>query len=192
SLVSASNTPRSAASAAALAYTASVTSRRRAAASYPIVCATCSKVTFSSCSPTSALVAGVKIGSGSWAASCSPSGSSTPQTAPVARYSANPEPVRYPRATHSTGYISSAADHRAPGHLLRHVEGDHVVGHQWGELFEPPQAQRGEHRSLVRDRGGQHVVISDDAVRGDHQDQILGAVVGHVQIAHLAGIFVPP
>ena len=30
-----------------------------------------------------------------------------PQTAPVSRYSLQPEPERYPRTTHSTGYISS-------------------------------------------------------------------------------------
>ena len=41
--------------------------------------------TFSSCSPRSALVAGVKIGSGSSEPSSSPGGSPTPQTAPVAR-----------------------------------------------------------------------------------------------------------
>jgi hypothetical protein len=38
---------------------------------------------FSSCSPMSALVAGVKIGCGSLAASFRPAGSLMPQTAPV-------------------------------------------------------------------------------------------------------------
>ena len=61
---------------------------------------------FSSCSPSSALVAGVKIGSGSRSDSRRPVGSSIPQTAPVWRYSRHPEPERYPRATHSTGYMS--------------------------------------------------------------------------------------
>jgi hypothetical protein len=45
-----------------------------------------SKVTFSSC-PTSALVAGVKIGSGSLLARTRPGGSGMPQTAPPATYS---------------------------------------------------------------------------------------------------------
>ncbi len=53
--------------------------------------------------PLSALVAGVKIGSGSRSDSRSPEGSVTPQTRPVFRYSFQPEPDRYPRATHSIG-----------------------------------------------------------------------------------------
>ena len=44
-----------------------------------------SNLTFSSCSPTGALAAGVKIGSGSSEPSCSPGGSSIPQSWPVAR-----------------------------------------------------------------------------------------------------------
>ena len=46
--------------------------------------AACSKETFSSWSPTSALVAGVKIGSGSFCASLRPAGRAMPQIAPVA------------------------------------------------------------------------------------------------------------
>ena len=48
---------------------------------------------FSSWSPSSALVAGVKIGSGSFSDSWSPEGSSIPQTSPVSWYSFQPEPV---------------------------------------------------------------------------------------------------
>ena len=62
---------------------------------------------FSSCSPIGALYAGVKIGSGRQSPSCNPAGSAMPQTVPDAWYSLNPDPVRYPRTTHSTGSISS-------------------------------------------------------------------------------------
>ena len=53
-----------------------------------------SNVMFSSCSPTSAFVAGVKIGAGSRLASCKPGGSGTPQTWPLCWYSFQPEPAR--------------------------------------------------------------------------------------------------
>ena len=53
-----------------------------------------SKLMFSSCSPSSAFVAGVKIGSGSRSLSRSPGGSAIPQTVPVAWYSFQPEPAR--------------------------------------------------------------------------------------------------
>ena len=65
------------------------------------------KSTFSSCSPIGALMAGVKIGSGSLSPSRNPSGSGTPHTVPLCWYSTQPEPVRYPRATHSTSTMSS-------------------------------------------------------------------------------------
>ena len=49
---------------------------------------------FSSWSPISALVAGVKIGAGSFDAFCRPGGSGTPQTAPLSWYSFQPLPAR--------------------------------------------------------------------------------------------------
>jgi hypothetical protein len=52
----------------------------------------CSNGMFSSCAPASAFVAGVKIGSFSRDALCSPPGSATPQTVPLRWYSAQPEP----------------------------------------------------------------------------------------------------
>ncbi len=52
------------------------------------------KSTFSSCSPIGALIAGVKIGSGSFEPSTSPAGSGTPHTVPDAWYSTQPDPVR--------------------------------------------------------------------------------------------------
>ena len=65
--------------------------------------AACSKVMFSSCAPSSALVAGVKMGSGRRLALRSPAGSGTPHTAPPSWYSFQPEPARYPRTTASMG-----------------------------------------------------------------------------------------
>ena len=53
--------------------------------------------------PVSAFVAGVKIGVGSRSDSRRPDGRLTPQTEPVATYSFQPDPDRYPRATHSIG-----------------------------------------------------------------------------------------
>ena len=49
---------------------------------------------FSSCCPRGALVAGVKIGSGSCEPSSSPAGSGTPHTDPLCRYSRQPDPAR--------------------------------------------------------------------------------------------------
>ena len=68
--------------------------RTRSDSSPPTIAAIASKLMFSSCSPSSALVAGVKIGSGSRSLSSSPAGSLAPQTDPVARYSFQPEPER--------------------------------------------------------------------------------------------------
>src|SRR3954449_6053070 len=59
----------------------------------PRVSAALSKSMFSSWSPTSALVAGVKIGSGSCSDSWSPDGSSIPQTAPLGLLSFHPGPL---------------------------------------------------------------------------------------------------
>src|SRR5699024_3047774 len=66
-----------------------------------------------------------------------------------------------------------------------------VVAHDAGELFEPPRAQGGEDFALVRDRGGQDVVVGADPVRGDDEDSIR-SVLGRVQIADLAGVHVAP
>ena len=69
-------------------------SRTAAARSAPTRAAICSNVMFSSWCPASALVAGVKIGSGSFEARFNPGGSGTPQTLPLALYSFQPEPSR--------------------------------------------------------------------------------------------------
>ena len=50
---------------------------------------------------------GVKIGSGSGDPAPSPAGSGTPQTVPLRRYSASPDPASQPRTTHSKGITSA-------------------------------------------------------------------------------------
>lgn len=69
-------------------------SRIVAASSVPMRRSVSSNVMFSSCSPSSAFAAGVKIGSGSFCAFCRPSGNCTPHTAPDAWYSFQPLPAR--------------------------------------------------------------------------------------------------
>ena len=66
----------------------------RCAASAPTTPATASYDTFSSWSPSAALVAGVNSGLASRLPSTSPSGRAIPHTAPVSAYSRSPEPVR--------------------------------------------------------------------------------------------------
>src|SRR5574341_691934 len=82
---------------------ASAVVRIRSASPRPTISAILSNVTFSSWTPTSSFVAGVKIGPGSFEDSTSPFGNGTPQTLPVFEYSAHPDPDKYPRTTHSTG-----------------------------------------------------------------------------------------
>ena len=62
---------------------------------------------FSSWSPISALVDGVKMGSGSFEEFTRPSGSSMPQTVPSRLYSFRPLPAKYPRTMHSAGNMSA-------------------------------------------------------------------------------------
>ena len=60
-----------------------------------------------------------------------------------------------------------------------------MVGHQVGELLEPPQRHPGEDLALVGDRGVQHEVVRRDPVARDHQQVAVGEAV---QVAHLAGV----
>ena len=78
----------------AAAYNCSETSRTRSAVAAPTIVAIRSKLMFSSWSPISALVAGVKIGDGSLCALRIPAGRRTPQTSPPAWYSFQPLPAR--------------------------------------------------------------------------------------------------
>ena len=86
--------PADAAMALAASYRRMLMSRMRVARSAPIISTVRSKVMFSSCSPTAALAAGVKMGSGKRLAFCKPSGSGTPQTERLSWYSFQPLPAR--------------------------------------------------------------------------------------------------
>ena len=68
--------------------------RIRSAKSGPIMATTCAKLMFSSCSPISALAAGVKIGSGKRDAFFKPAGSGTPHTDWLSWYSFHPLPAK--------------------------------------------------------------------------------------------------
>ena len=114
---------------------------------------TVSKSTFSSCSPSAALVAGVKTGSGSREPSTSPSGSGTPQTraaTPGTPASRSRSGSRGPRTRRAPSPAARTRP-RGRGTALGHVGGEHVVRHQVGELGEPPLRQLGEHPALVGD-----------------------------------------
>ena len=93
-LVSQMMMPRLAAYSAAAWYRAMAVSRTLAASSAPTISSQRAKLMFSSWSPTAALVDGVKIGSGSWLASCKPAGRVMPHTVPDCWYSFQPEPAR--------------------------------------------------------------------------------------------------
>jgi hypothetical protein len=80
-------------------------------------------------------------------------------------------------------HLQLLAHHRAPGDLGRDVGRDDVVRH--AELLEPPQAHRGEHLALVRDRRLEDPVERADPVAGDHQ-QLPGFQL--VQVPHLARV----
>ena len=99
--------PWSAAWSRAAVYTLMAASRSSAAASSPMISAQRSKLMFSSWSPISALVEGVKMGVSSLEEFTRPPGSSMPQTVPCAWYSLRPLPARYPRTMHSMGYMSA-------------------------------------------------------------------------------------
>ncbi len=157
-----------------------------------MVAATCSKVTFSSWSPSSALVAGVKIGSGSREPSTRPAGSG--HAAHRAARAVLGEPrageVAAGDALHRV-HVEPPHEHGAAGHGVGHRPGDEVVGHEVGELVEPPQRQLGQHTALVGDRRGQHVVVGRDAVARDDEQVAAAAVLGLVEVADLAGVDVP-
>src|SRR6218665_3030420 len=140
-------------------------SRMRVARSGPISATVRARLIFWSCSPASALVAGVEIGSGSRAALPRPAGSGRPQIDCVAWYSFQPLPAREPRTTASIGIRGRRRttdrgglgldgeggeplhQHRAAPDLRRFPGADHafgvcagqVVRAQMAELVEPEQ-----------------------------------------------------
>ena len=71
------------------------------------------------------------------------------------------------QATQSGANAKPLDQHGPAGNLLRNVGRDHMVGHQIGQLLEPPQRQLGQHGALVRDLRVEHEVVGRDPVRGD-------------------------
>ena len=144
--------------------------------------------------PLSALVDGVKIGSGSRSASRSPAGSAIPQTAPVFRYSAQPGPGEIARARRtrsgpascagpaSTGPRSTSACRRRTGGEVSRVDRAHVIGHDVARVVEPEGRQLRQHLSLVGNARPEHVVERRDAV-GRDDEQVLPGIV---EVADLA------
>ena len=66
-----------------------------------------------------------------------------------------------------------------------------------GELVEPPQAEGGEQLALAGDARREHVVERAHAVARDDEHALgarrrSGVLGGHVQVAHLARVDVPP
>jgi hypothetical protein len=92
--VSARTIPAPSAISAAREYSARVSSRSSAARAAPTAASTEAKSIASSCSPTAALVDGVKTGDGSFEPSTRPAGSATSRIEPVREYSTVPEPDR--------------------------------------------------------------------------------------------------
>ena len=133
-----------------------------------------SKSMFSSCSPTSALVAGVKIGSASLSDSCRPSGSSIPQT--VCSDSLVLLPARAGEVAADDAldrvHLEPLDPQRAAGDLVGDVGRDQVVGADVLGLAEPEDRHLGQHRALAGDRRRHHDVVGGDPVGGDHQQVV--------------------
>ncbi len=89
-------------------------------------------------------------------------------------------------------HLQPSNEDRPTSNLRRHVGRQHVVGHDLGELLEPPQRELGEDRPFVGDRGLEDEVEGRDPVRGDEEQLVLTcpapAVQRRVEVAHLAGV----
>ncbi len=163
-----------------------IESRRSSSSSArsPTISAARSKSTFSSWSPISAFVAGVKIGSGS----CSDSREPGRQVDPAdgARGLVVLPARARDVAAHDAldrHHLEPLDQHRATGELLRDLGvGDEVVGADVAQPAEPEGGQAREDLALVRDRRRVHDVVGRDAVGGDQQQ----AVLAHgVDVPHL-------
>ncbi len=161
--------------------------RSSAATSSPTVTTTASKSTFSSCSPRSALVAGVKIGSGSREPSWRPGGSAfaaDPPGGPVVDAAPTRSGSRGPR-TRPANMSSRSHTTARPATSAGTSGRDQVVGDQPAQLVEPPQRHPGQDLALVGDVRGEHEVEGREPV-GRHHQQL--AVSELIQVAHLAGV----
>ena len=144
--------------------------------------------------PLSALVAGVKIGSGSRSLSIRPGGSAMPQTVPGCGIPSSPIPTRYPRTTHSIGTTwvlrtnMRAAGQRfavGPGRQVHVVD---VGGQQMVRLakpLEPESAGLGQYPPFVGNARGKDPIECADAIGGD-QEQFVAKVenIAHLATAH--------
>jgi hypothetical protein len=121
---------------------------------------------FSSCSPAGALLAGVKIGSGSCCASRSPGGSAMPQTAPLRLVvlPAGADQVAAHDGLERQGAQLAHDDGPALEQLaliaiqrqLVEAARGQLVRHDMGGAREPEIRDFGQHVALVRNRIGQH------------------------------------
>ena len=136
-----------------------------------------SKVTFSSCSPSSALVAGVKIGSGSREPSSRPGGSGDAadrRRSRGTRRGPSRSGSRAPRTRPGTCRARAQTIARpAPRRRARRV-GDHVVGRRCRRAGRTTTATSGEDPALVGDGGRQHAVVRRDPVARDEQQPPVG------------------
>ncbi len=112
-----------------------------------------------------------------------------PQTVPVCRYSFQPEPERYPRATHSTGsgVVLRTSIDRPDKHLgvrarrrrkIVHADGHEMMRRQVRDSTEPEGRQLRQHAALVGDARSKHVVERRDAIGRDDQQMV--AEIVHV------------
>ncbi len=167
-------------------------SRTFSASSLPMSLTTSSKEMFSSC-PDSALVAGVKMGCGSFCACCRPLGSSMPQILAglLVVLPARADDVAAHHRLDGQGlqllhHHRAALDLRlfvfALHHALR-IDAGELVGNDVAELAEPEVRHFVEHPPLLRDGVGQDHVEGREPVA--HDDQHL-VVADAVDVAHLA------
>ena len=145
--------------------------------------------------PLCALVAGVKIGSGSRSDSRSPAGSRMPQTSPVAdvvlparsRQIAARDALDRQRLgardQHRSAAQQSSASARASAGIRRRI-GRRARG--WrrsiARPLEPERRDLRQHLALVGNAGAEHVVERGDAIGGDDQQ----AIAEIVDVADLA------
>ena len=129
---------------------------------------------FSSCSPTSALVDGVKIGSGSREPSTRPAGSGMPHTVPRRAVLGQPGAGEVAAGDAlDREHVQLLAEHRPAvdggGHPASTVEASTwcATSASWSNHH---RLSCGQDAALVRDLAGEDVVVGTDAVAGDHQD----------------------
>ncbi len=126
--------------------------------------------------PVCALVAGVKIGSGSASLSRSPGGKL--DAAHRARLLIFfPAGARQIAARHAfdVEHIRALHPHRAAfefGREARHIRAEQMIGHGVAQQIEPEKAHLRQHAPFFGDAGGQDVIEGRNAVGGDNQQPL--------------------